>query len=64
MKRIEVIVSPDGSSKVESKGFTGAECQKASEFIEQSLGQKLSDQRAAEFYKTETQQQQQARQQQ
>ncbi|TWU33217.1 DUF2997 domain-containing protein [Novipirellula artificiosorum] len=63
MKRIEVIVSPDGSTKVETKGFTGSTCQQASEFLERSLGQKRSDHRTADFYRTEASQTQQARQQ-
>ncbi|TWU33816.1 DUF2997 domain-containing protein [Novipirellula artificiosorum] len=63
MKTIEVIVSPDGSTKVETKGFTGSTCQQASEFLEQTLGKKRSEHRTAEFYRTEASQTQQARQQ-
>ncbi len=40
MKTIELIVSPDGSSRVETKGFAGSDCQQASRFLEQALGQK------------------------
>ena len=63
MKTIEVIVSPDGSSRVETKGFTGSECQQASRFLEQALGLTQREQFTAEFYQQQTRQCQQARQQ-
>ncbi len=31
---IEVIVSPQGQSRVETKGFSGSTCREASRFIE------------------------------
>ncbi len=34
MKTIELIVAADGSSRVETKGFAGSECQSASRFLE------------------------------
>ena len=49
-KTIEIIVSPSGQSRVETKGFTGAECREASQFIEQALGQRTSEQLTAEFH--------------
>ncbi|MCH7727466.1 MAG: DUF2997 domain-containing protein, partial [Planctomycetes bacterium] len=30
MKTIEIIVSPTGETKIETKGFSGAECRDAS----------------------------------
>ena len=62
MKTIDVIVSPDGSSRVETKGFAGSECRQASRFLEQALGQKHNEQLTADFYRNEVSQQQQARQ--
>jgi len=50
MKTITVVVSPDGQAKVETKGFSGSECLEASEFIEKSLGERLSEKRTAEYY--------------
>ena len=47
---IEVIVAPDGSSKIETKGFTGATCRDASRFIEQTLGQCTAERVTGEFY--------------
>ena len=49
-KTIEIIVSPNGQSRVETKGFAGAECREASQFIEQALGQRTSEQLTAEFH--------------
>lgn len=50
MKTIEIVVAPDGSARVETKGFTGSECQRASQFIEQALGQRTGEQLTAEFH--------------
>ena len=58
MKVIEVIVSPDGQSRVATKGFSGSECREASQFVEQALGQKLQEQLTPEFYATNAEQQQ------
>jgi hypothetical protein len=49
-KTIEVIVSPDGQTRVETKGFTGTECRQASEFLEKALGRRSSEQLTAEFH--------------
>ena len=49
-KTIEITVGPKGETKVETKGFTGAECRDASRFVEQALGQRTAEQLTAEFY--------------
>ena len=49
-KTIEIVVSPDGQTKVETKGFAGAECQEASRFVEVALGRRLGEQLTAEFH--------------
>ena len=56
-KTIEIIVSPIGITRVETKGFSGPECQEASRFIEQALGQRTNEQLTAEFHKVQSQQQ-------
>ena len=58
MKTIEIIISPTGQSRVETKGFTGAECRDASRFIEQAIGQQTSEILKAEFYQSASSQQQ------
>lgn len=58
MKTIEITVTPDGQSRVETKGFVGSECRDASRFVEQALGQQIREQVTAEFYAATTEQQQ------
>ena len=50
MKIIEILVSPKGETTVQTKGFTGSNCQEASKLIEQALGTKASEQMTPEFY--------------
>lgn len=50
MKVIEITVSLTGQSRVETKGFAGAECRQASEFVESALGQRTAEQLTSEFY--------------
>ena len=50
MKIIEIIVSPQGQTRVETKGFAGADCQQASEFLEQALGARSREVLTAEFH--------------
>jgi hypothetical protein len=56
-KTIEIIVSPAGQTRVETKGFAGSECRQASEFIENALGQRTGEQLTAEFHQTASQHQ-------
>ncbi len=54
---IEIIVASNGSSRIETKGFNGSECQSASRLIEQALGRSTDEQLTPEFYaRTDTQQ--------
>lgn len=57
MKRIEIIVAPDGSTRIQTKGFTGSQCQAASKCLEQALGQKTQETLTSEFYQEATQSQ-------
>ena len=56
-KTIEIVVAPDGQTRVETRGFTGSECRRGSEFIERALGQQTSEMLTAEFYQTASSQQ-------
>jgi len=47
---IEVIISPQGETRVETKGFAGTSCRDASQFLEQALGAKVSEKLTVEFY--------------
>ena len=53
-KIIEIIVSPGGETRLETKGFIGASCQTASQFVEKALGIQQSERLTAEFYVRET----------
>ena len=50
IKTIEIIISPTGQTRLETKGFTGTTCQGASKFLEQALGKKLSETATAEAH--------------
>ncbi len=50
MKTIEILVAPDGKVRLETKGFQGAGCRTASQFLERALGQKTSDEVTPEFH--------------
>ena len=55
---IEVTVSPQGDVTVQTKGYAGADCVRASKFVEQALGVATADHMTAEYYAmTETTQQ-------
>jgi hypothetical protein len=53
-KIIEVIVSPKGETKIETKGFVGNECRQASRFMEEALGARASEKLTAEFYQKQS----------
>ncbi len=57
MKLIEIIVSPTGQTDVQTKGFSGGECREASKFVEEALGQRVSETLTAEFHQAAQQQQ-------
>ncbi|MFO1007272.1 MAG: DUF2997 domain-containing protein [Planctomycetaceae bacterium] len=49
---IEVVVAPNGETRVETKGFSGASCRTASEFIERALGASTGERLKPEFYQS------------
>lgn len=49
-KTIEIIVSPAGETRVETKGFAGPSCREASRFIEETLGKPGGETLTAEFH--------------
>jgi len=50
---IEVVITPQGETRLETKGFTGSSCRQASQFLEQALGTTASEKLTAEFYQQE-----------
>ncbi|MBI1247731.1 DUF2997 domain-containing protein [bacterium] len=57
MKTIEIIVSPTGQTRLETRGFQGTECREASRFLETALGQRTSESLTAEYHSTNVVQQ-------
>ena len=55
-RTIEIIISPQGETRLETRGFSGASCQQASRFLEQALGKHTGEQLTAEFYSAQHQQ--------
>ena len=52
-EKIVIIFSPDGSVKVETKGFHGAVCVEASRAIEEAIGTVGNFSRTGEYYDEE-----------
>ena len=52
-QRIEVLITPDGCTSVQTLGFTGPSCQQVSRFLEEALGKQLSERRTPDFYQAQ-----------
>ncbi len=50
MKVIEIVIAPDGTARLETRGFAGADCRSASAALEALLGRTLTERPTAEFY--------------
>ena len=51
MKSIEILVSPTGELRIDAVGFSGADCDQATAFLEEALGEVGAKQRKPEFYR-------------
>ena len=52
-KIIEVVVSPNGQTRIQTKGFVGSACQEASEFLERALGKVMVDKPTSESHRVQ-----------
>ena len=53
MPRItELIVTKEGQTTIQTKGYSGSTCIDASRWLEQALGIPTDDRKTAEFYET------------
>jgi hypothetical protein len=52
-KVIEVVVSPTGESRIETRGYSGSTCREATEALERALGTRSQEQLKPEFYESE-----------
>jgi hypothetical protein len=50
MKIIEFIVSPQGRSRIETKGFSGPSCRDASRELQNALGCRSSERMTNEYH--------------
>ncbi len=51
-KRIILTIAPDGSPTLKTEGFSGSDCRKASKYLEDALGDVLTDKPTAEAHTT------------
>ena len=51
-KTIELLVSPTGETRLETKGFAGSSCQAASRLLEAALGSCQSESLTAEYFQS------------
>ena len=49
-RMIEVTVSPQGDTSIQTKGYAGAGCLQASKFLELALGVVTNEAKTGEFY--------------
>ena len=50
METINVEIAPDGGVKVDAVGFSGADCEQATAFLEQALGTVSEKRRKPEYH--------------
>jgi hypothetical protein len=50
MKVIEIIINSSGQLTINAAGFSGTDCEKATAFLEQALGQLSAKQHKPEFH--------------
>ena len=55
---IEVVVSPQGETTVQTKGYAGSDCLEASKFLEQALGIAVADRKTADYFQAAATEQQ------
>jgi Protein of unknown function (DUF2997) len=58
-RSIEVTIAPDGGIKIDAVGFKGADCERATRFLEQALGVSQQTQRKPEYHQSTRRQNQQ-----
>lgn len=49
MKTVEILINASGQLTINAAGFSGSDCEKATAFLEQTLGRLAAKQRKPEF---------------
>jgi len=52
MKTIEILINDQGQLTINATGYQGADCEKATAFLEQALGALTQKERKPEWYRT------------
>lgn len=52
MRTIEILIRPNGETRVETKGFSGSDCRDASRLLESALGKRRTETLTNEFFTT------------
>jgi hypothetical protein len=50
-RSIEINIKPNGEIEIEGIGFQGADCEKATRFLEEALGNVKGKRRKSEYYR-------------
>jgi len=50
MRRIEIIVTPEGDTSVHTRGFSASNCREASRYLEEALGKRAGERLTTEFH--------------
>ena len=53
-QQIHLDIAPDGSVQIDAVGFAGADCEQATAFLEQALGEATTKQRKPEYFRRQT----------
>ncbi len=53
-RTIEIVVTPEGQTTVQTHGFSGSSCRNTSRFIERALGQQTAERLTAEFHQDQS----------
>ena len=48
--KIEIVIAPDGSTQIETKGYAGEACRDASRFLEEALGRQTAETLTSEYH--------------
>jgi hypothetical protein len=51
-RSIEIIIAPDGALTIDAVGFKGADCDQATQFLEQALGVSKARRRKPEYHQS------------
>ena len=53
-RTIEITIRPSGEMQIDAVGFKGADCEKATAFLEEALGQVSAKEREPEYHQSNT----------